>query len=64
MCQPRAPKVSPSRDATQGFRVWPCEPGCAVKSNVQAFWRQHFVLNEGMLEVECPSVTPEVVPGR
>jgi len=36
-------------------------PGCAVKSNVQAFWRQHFVLNEGMLEVECPSVTPEVV---
>jgi len=36
-------------------------PGCAVKSNLQAFWRQHFVLNEGMLEVECPSVTPEVV---
>ena len=36
-------------------------PGCAVKSNLQAFWRQHFVLNEGMLELECPSVTPEVV---
>ena len=36
-------------------------PGCAVKSNLQAFWRQHFVLNEAMLEVECPSVTPEVV---
>lgn len=36
-------------------------PGCAVKSNLQAYWRQHFVLNEGMLEVECPSVTPEVV---
>ena len=28
-------------------------PGCAVKSNLQAFWRQHFVLNEAMLEVEC-----------
>jgi len=36
-------------------------PGCAVKSNLQAFWRQHFVMNESMLEVECPSVTPECV---
>ena len=36
-------------------------PGCAVKANLQSFWRQHFVLNEGMLEVECPSVTPETV---
>ena len=32
-----------------------------MKSNLQAYWRQHFVLNEGMLEVECPAVTPEVV---
>lgn len=24
-------------------------------------WRQHFVLEESMLEVECPAVTPEVV---
>ena len=36
-------------------------PGCAVKANVQAFWRQHFVLEESMLEVECPAVTPEPV---
>ncbi|XP_020254413.1 glycine--tRNA ligase, mitochondrial 1 [Asparagus officinalis] len=36
-------------------------PGCAVKSNVLAFWRQHFVLEEGMLEVDCPCVTPDVV---
>ncbi|XP_015962927.1 glycine--tRNA ligase, mitochondrial 1 [Arachis duranensis] len=36
-------------------------PGCAIKSNVLAFWRQHFVLEENMLEVDCPSVTPEVV---
>ncbi|XP_047316899.1 glycine--tRNA ligase, mitochondrial 1-like [Impatiens glandulifera] len=36
-------------------------PGCAVKSNVLAFWRQHFVLEESMLEVDCPCVTPEVV---
>jgi glycyl-tRNA synthetase len=36
-------------------------PGCAVKANVQQFWRQHFVLEESMLEVECPAVTPESV---
>ncbi|XP_073006745.1 glycine--tRNA ligase, mitochondrial 1-like [Typha latifolia] len=36
-------------------------PGCAVKANVLAFWRQHFVLEEGMLEVDCPCVTPEIV---
>ena len=32
-------------------------PGCAVKANVQKIWRQHFVIEESMLEVECPSVT-------
>ncbi|KAK1363911.1 Glycine--tRNA ligase [Heracleum sosnowskyi] len=36
-------------------------PGCAVMANVLAFWRQHFVVEEKMLEVHCPSVTPEVV---
>ncbi|KAH7658748.1 Glycyl-tRNA synthetase/DNA polymerase subunit gamma-2 protein [Dioscorea alata] len=36
-------------------------PGCAVKSNVLALWRQHFVMEENMLEVDCPCVTPEVV---
>ncbi|KAH9613362.1 hypothetical protein KSS87_004755 [Heliosperma pusillum] len=65
-------------------------PGCAVKSNVLAFWHKatrdadcvkwgaasrtwivhvackrynnvHFVLEENMLEVDCPCVTPEVV---
>lgn len=36
-------------------------PGCAIKQNVTQAWRQHFVLEEGMLEVECPAVTPEVV---
>ena len=33
-------------------------PGCAFKANVTQFWRQHFVMNEGMLELECPAVTP------
>ncbi|EFH53617.1 hypothetical protein ARALYDRAFT_323159 [Arabidopsis lyrata subsp. lyrata] len=36
-------------------------PGCAVKSNVLSFWRQHFILEENMLEVDCPCVTPEIV---
>ncbi|KAJ7970118.1 glycine--tRNA ligase, mitochondrial 1-like [Quillaja saponaria] len=36
-------------------------PGCAIKSNVLGFWRQHFVLEENMLEVDCPCVTPEIV---
>ncbi|KAI3855942.1 hypothetical protein MKW92_021828 [Papaver armeniacum] len=36
-------------------------PGCAVKSNVLALWRRHFVLEENMMEVDCPCITPEVV---
>ena len=36
-------------------------PGCAIKQNVTQTWRNHFVLEENMLEVECPAVTPEVV---
>ena len=36
-------------------------PGTAVKANLTQFWRQHFVLADSMLEVECPSVTPEIV---
>ena len=33
-------------------------PGCALKSNFISAWRQHFVVEENMLEVECPAVTP------
>lgn len=36
-------------------------PGTAVKANLTQLWRQHFVFSEGMLELECPSVTPEIV---
>lgn len=36
-------------------------PGCALKQNIQQFWRKHFVLEEAMLEVECPAVTAEPV---
>ena len=38
-----------------------CHTGCAIKANVTQTWRQHFVLEENMLEVECPAVTPEIV---
>lgn len=36
-------------------------PGTAVKAALTQFWRQHFVFAESMLELECPSVTPEIV---
>jgi len=36
-------------------------PACAVKNNVVALWRQHFVLEEGMLELEGTCLTPEPV---
>ncbi|PSC72809.1 Glycyl-tRNA synthetase family [Micractinium conductrix] len=36
-------------------------PGCAMKQNVTQTWRNHFILEENMLEVECPAVTPEIV---
>ena len=26
-------------------------PGCAVKQNITQLWRQHFILEENMLEV-------------
>ncbi|EFN58464.1 hypothetical protein CHLNCDRAFT_34068 [Chlorella variabilis] len=36
-------------------------PGCAMKQNVTQTWRNHFILEENMLELECPAVTPEIV---
>jgi glycyl-tRNA synthetase len=36
-------------------------PGCALKNAILTFWREHFVLREGMLEMECTCMTPEVV---
>ena len=31
--------------------------GCAVKNNLEALWRSHFVLEEDMLEVQCTNLT-------
>lgn len=36
-------------------------PACALKANVLALWRQHFALEENMLEMECTNLTPSVV---
>lgn len=36
-------------------------PGCAIMANIQAIWRRHFVLEEDMLEISGPAVTPEIV---
>ena len=33
-------------------------PGCAMKENLLALWRQHFVLTEKMLPIECTTLTP------
>jgi glycyl-tRNA synthetase len=35
--------------------------GCAIKTNILAVWRRHFVLAEQMLEIDCSMLTPEAV---
>lgn len=35
--------------------------GCSLKANLIELWRQHFVLTENMLEVDCTCLTPDVV---
>ncbi|CCW61172.1 unnamed protein product [Phytomonas sp. EM1] len=34
---------------------------CAMKSNMLAYWRQHFVMEEGMCEIDPTCLTPEQV---
>ncbi|KAH0476597.1 MAG: hypothetical protein KVP17_001313 [Porospora cf. gigantea B] len=36
-------------------------PGCAVKSNLEKAWREHFVLYEDLLELNCTCLTPHHV---
>ncbi|KAI1293557.1 Glycine--tRNA ligase, mitochondrial 1 [Halotydeus destructor] len=35
--------------------------GCAMKTNILSTWRNHFVLEEQLLEVDCTILTPEPV---
>jgi glycyl-tRNA synthetase len=36
-------------------------PGSAILSNVLQFWRQHFIIEENMLEISTTALTPEIV---
>lgn len=36
-------------------------PGCAIKNNLLATWKQHFIVEEGMLELEASCLTPTPV---
>lgn len=35
--------------------------GCSIKANILSAWRQFFVLEEQLLEVDCSMLTPEPV---
>jgi glycyl-tRNA synthetase len=36
-------------------------PGTAFKDNLLSFWKRHFVYEEGMLQLECTTLTPQPV---
>ena len=33
-------------------------PGCALKQNIEQYWREHFILEDNMLELGCTNLTP------
>ena len=35
--------------------------GSRIRENIESVWRRRFVIEEGFLEIDCPSVAPEVV---
>ncbi|CAL8312768.1 unnamed protein product [Merluccius merluccius] len=35
--------------------------GCALKNNILQIWRQHFIQEEQILEIDCTMLTPEAV---
>ena len=36
-------------------------PGCALKNNILTHWRNSFIVEEDMLEIECSQITPAPV---
>lgn len=32
--------------------------GCGLKNNILSKWKEHFILNENMLEMDCSNLTP------
>eukprot|EP00771_Trimastix_marina_P000314 gnl/Trimastix_PCT/1335.p1 GENE.gnl/Trimastix_PCT/1335~~gnl/Trimastix_PCT/1335.p1 ORF type:complete len:944 (+),score=327.43 gnl/Trimastix_PCT/1335:78-2909(+) len=35
--------------------------GCSLKTHLESEWRQHYIIHEEMLEVQCTTLTPEPV---
>ena len=35
--------------------------GCALKNHIEQYWREHFILEENLLEISATCLTPEVV---
>ncbi len=35
--------------------------GVALKNNIENFWREHFILEENLLEISGTCITPEIV---
>lgn len=35
--------------------------GCSLKNNIIQTWRQHFIQEEQILEIDCTMLTPEPV---
>ena len=35
--------------------------GCALKNNIESFWREHFILEDNLLEISGTCITPEIV---
>ena len=34
--------------------------GCALKNHIEQFWREHFILEENLLEISGTCLTPEI----
>lgn len=35
--------------------------GCTIKTNIEQYWREHFIIEEDMLEVTTTCITPQTV---
>lgn len=35
--------------------------GCALKNHIEQYWREHFILEENLLEISATCLTPEIV---
>lgn len=45
---------------TAGFYTYG-PPGSALKANITALWRKHFIIEENLMEIEDPTITPHDV---